>query len=220
MPPLNSLQIIPVPPPTFPSSTGPGVSGVECVPGVFRLYVKTVDVVQITVPGLGHDRQGPPVALHVGRSALDLPGITASRTTPTLCVLVIIMGPLRNPESSTHVVPVISPLPFSVNHAANTASLDAFPRGWIAVTPVRTGPFPISSFPSPEISVVWPTSTPFTSVMALFGPGVPSKGRRDRERGAWFPQRAVSRQSKTAQAAMLYCEFASGTSSPPAKQAV
>src|SRR5271170_4684858 len=54
----------------------------------------------------------------------------------------------------------------------------------MAVTPVRTGPLPISSLPSPEMSVVWPTSTPFTSVMALLGPGAPSKGTpRSRARG-------------------------------------
>src|SRR5438445_7487947 len=54
--------------------------------------------------------------------------ITASRTTPTLCVFVIITGPSRKPESPTHVVPVISPLPFSVNHAAKTPSFDSLPR--------------------------------------------------------------------------------------------
>src|ERR1700721_2340921 len=54
----------------------------------------------------------------------------------------------------------------------------------MAVTPVRTGPFPICSLPSPEIRVVWPTSTPFTSVIALLAPGVPSKGTpRSRARG-------------------------------------
>ncbi len=41
----------------------------------------------------------------------------------------------------------------------------------MAVTPVRTGPLPTINFPWPEMSVVWPTSTPFTSVMALFGSG-------------------------------------------------
>ena len=44
----------------------------------------------------------------------------ASRTTPTLCVLVIATGPSSSPLSCTQVVPVISPLPLSVNHAANT----------------------------------------------------------------------------------------------------
>src|SRR5579872_3858679 len=99
-------------------------------------------------------------------------------------------GPLRNPESSTQVVPVISPLPFRVNQAAKTASLLALPRGWIAVTPVRTGPLPISSLPSPEISVVCPTSTPLTSVIALLGPGVPSNGTpRSRARGLVWAKR-------------------------------
>src|SRR5439155_7454421 len=102
--------------------------------------------------------------------------MTASRTTPTLCVLVIITGPSRNPDSSTHVVPVISPLPFSENQPANTGSLLSLPRGRTAVTPVRTGPTPTLSGPEPEISVVCPTSTPFTSVIAFNGPGVPSNG--------------------------------------------
>src|ERR1700732_563583 len=54
----------------------------------------------------------------------------------------------------------------------------------MAVTPVRTGPFPICRLPSPEIRVVWPTSTPFTSVLALVAPGGPSKGTpRSRARG-------------------------------------
>src|ERR1700691_5274207 len=102
--------------------------------------------------------------------------MTASRTTPTLCVLVIITGPVRKPESSTQVVPVISPLPLTVNQAAKTASLLVLPRGWMAVTPVRTGPLPTTSLPSPEMSVVSPTSTPLTSVIALLAPGAPSKG--------------------------------------------
>ena len=108
----------------------------------------------------------------------------ASRTTPTLCVLVIAIGPSSKPLSCTHVVPVISPLPLSVNHAANTGSGFALPRGWTTVTPVRTGPCPTTSLPLPEISVVWPTSTPATSVIASSGPGVPPIGSlRSRSRG-------------------------------------
>src|SRR5271168_3755531 len=103
--------------------------------------------------------------------------MTASRTTPTLCVLVIITGPSRKPDSSTQVVPVISPLPLRDHQPAKTGlDMVSLPRGRTAVTPVRTGPLPITSFPSPEISVAWPTVTPETSVMALSGPGVPSKG--------------------------------------------
>ena len=78
----------------------------------------------------------------------------ASRTTPTLCVLVIATGPSSSPLSCTQVVPVISPLPFSVNQAANTGSGLALPRGCTTVTPVRTGPCPTTSLPLPEISVV------------------------------------------------------------------
>src|ERR1700689_920161 len=114
--------------------------------------------------------------------------MTASRTTPTLCVLVIITGPSRNPDSSTQVVPVISPLPFCANQPAKTGLFkESAPRGNTAVTPVRIGPLPTCNLPEPEISVVWPTVTPATSVMALSGPGVPSKGTpRSRARG--FPE--------------------------------
>ncbi len=119
-----------------------------------------------------------------GSPRFTFQAMTASRTTPTLCVLVIMMGPSRKPESSSQVVPVISPLPLSVNQAPNTESLASRPRGWMAVTPVRTGPSPTLSLPLPEISVVCPTSTPLTSVMALLAPGVPSKGTpRSRARG-------------------------------------
>src|SRR5256885_1357654 len=111
--------------------------------------------------------------------------MTASRTTPTLCVLVIITGPSRKPDSSTQVVPVISPLPLSDHQPAKTGLLmESLPRGRTAVTPVRIGPLPIWSLPSPEISVMCPTVTPGISVMALSGPGVPSKGTpKSRARG-------------------------------------
>src|SRR5262245_39353893 len=46
----------------------------------------------------------------------------------------------------------------------------------IAVTPVRTGPSPRLSAPSPLINVTCPTSTPATSVIAFTGPGLPAKG--------------------------------------------
>src|SRR5215469_1584512 len=75
--------------------------------------------------------------------------MTASRTTPTLWVLVIITGPSRNPDSSTQVVPVISPLPFCEYHPAKEKCCmeAAAPRGSTAVTPVRTGPLPTTSLP-------------------------------------------------------------------------
>src|SRR5262249_9752228 len=118
---------------------------------------------------------------------------------------VIITGPSRKPDSSTQVVPVISPLPFSDHQPANTGVfIDSLPRGRTAVTPVRTGPLPTCSLPSPEISVVCPTVTPETSVIALSGPGVQSKGTpRSRARGlaAVFscadPERMTARPPRT-----------------------
>src|SRR4051812_49321667 len=55
-------------------------------------------------------------------------------------------------------------------------SVEVLPRGKIAVTPVRTGPWPTTSLPAPAISVRCPTSTPATSVIASSGPGVPVNG--------------------------------------------
>ncbi len=93
--------------------------------------------------------------------------MVASRTTPTLWVLVSMTGPSSWPDSSTQVVPVISPLPLSANQPANTGRIRlSVPRGSTAVTPVRTArPSGRSS-----ISVRWPTVTPATSVIAFHGP--------------------------------------------------
>src|SRR5215475_7632013 len=100
----------------------------------------------------GNDHQYP---LGSGFPCATRQATTASRTVPTLCVLVIITGPSRKPDSSTQVVPVISPLPLSEYQPAKTGSLtDDLPRGRMAVTPVRTGPWPTCNFPSPEMSVV------------------------------------------------------------------
>ena len=88
---------------------------------VLRAHVKAVDVVELAVPGLGHHRQRPPVAARVrGLPARTRHAIAASRTTPTLCVLVSSTGPSSEPDSSSHAVPVISPLPFSANQPPNT----------------------------------------------------------------------------------------------------
>src|SRR6187401_180163 len=66
---------------------------------------------------------------------------TASLTTPTLLVLVIMIGVSKNPDSVIQVVPVISPFPFKVYQLAKTG-LFVLPLGKIAVTPVLAGPFP------------------------------------------------------------------------------
>ena len=53
---------------------GAGVGGVEGVPGVFGMDVKSIDVVEPAVPGFGDNRQRPPVAFHVRRAVFDFPG--------------------------------------------------------------------------------------------------------------------------------------------------
>jgi hypothetical protein len=95
------------------------------------------------------------------------------------------MGPSAKPDSSTQVVPVISPLPLREYQPAKQGSSKLLsPRGRIAVTPVRMGPFPRTNFSEPSIIVVCPTCTPATSVIALKGPGFPSNGMpKSRARG-------------------------------------
>src|ERR1700688_4806760 len=47
---------------------------VERVEGVFWLYVETVDVVEIAIPGFGYHGERPPIAFHVGVALLHFPG--------------------------------------------------------------------------------------------------------------------------------------------------
>jgi hypothetical protein len=170
MPPLKPWQTIPVPPPTLPSATGPprapSRAAIACSAFTWK------PLMSLSTPSQVSATTGSPHGCSPGRDACHCR--IASRTTPTLWVLVIAIGPSRNPLSCSHVVPVISPLPFSVNHAPNTASPLVLPRGWTTVTPVRTGPLPTTepSLLRDERSV-WPTSTPATSVIASSAPGVP-----------------------------------------------
>lgn len=101
----------------------------------------------------------------------DIQRIMPLCTVPTACVLVRPMGVSTRPHSETCVMPDISPAPLStklpaINLLSNTRSL-----GRITVTPVLTGPWPGISLPSPRMTVVWPTRTPLTSVIALYFPG-------------------------------------------------
>ena len=124
-------------------------------------------------PTTGSDHDAPDGPGRRTKSATS-----ASRTTPTLCVLVIAIGVVSMPDSRIHSSPVISPLPLSRWQPANTGSwASPGPRGRTTVTPVRTGPRPSTSGPSPSISVVSPTRTPATSVIALNGPGRPAPDR-------------------------------------------
>ena len=97
---------------------------------------------------------------------------SASRTTPTEWVFVMAMTPPSMPDSRTHSRPVSSPLPLSRWQPAKTGSVQTSSAwGTTTVTPVRTGPCPTTSGPSPSMSVVWPTRTPGTSVIASCSPG-------------------------------------------------
>src|SRR5690349_2174321 len=185
---------MPVPPPTLPSVTGPPRA--LSIAAQASCLVTWNPLMSFKPPSHVSATTGSDHSSCAMRPLPTIHSITASRTTPTECVLVIITGPHKKPDSSTHVVPVISPLPFIVNQPAKTGSSELLPRGNTAVTPVRTGPLPTTSFPLPVMSVRWPTSTPLTSVMASSGPGAPSKGTpRSRARsGCWAaaPRAATS----------------------------
>ena len=55
MPPLNSWQTIPVPPPTLPSATGPPLAVSSGAPEVLGANVEAVDVVEQAVVRLADD---------------------------------------------------------------------------------------------------------------------------------------------------------------------
>ncbi len=57
MPPLKRWQIMPVPPPTLPSMTGPSEASLEGLVEVLRPHVLAIDVVEPAIPGLAHHRQ-------------------------------------------------------------------------------------------------------------------------------------------------------------------
>src|SRR5580658_1965835 len=102
----------------------------------------------------GSEKRSPTLLVPVGCLCWTCHSIYESRAMPTECVLVIRTGPSKKPDSSIHVVPVISPFPFCVYQPPNVESTDCLPRGQITVTPVRTGPWPVSNLPCPEIRVL------------------------------------------------------------------
>ena len=139
MPPLNSWQTIPVPPPTLPSATGPPVA----VSSAARRWSGRTwkPLMSLSRPSYVSPTTGR--AHHVaGDSARSTSAATrASRTTPTLWVLVIAIGVVSFPDSRTHSRPVSSPLPLSRWQPAKTGSFQSSgPRATTTVTPVRTGP--------------------------------------------------------------------------------
>ena len=86
----------------------------------------------------------------------------ASAARPTFRVLVRAMGVSRVPSSSTWTRPQVLPNPLCTYPAATNLRSNTFPGpGTITVTPVLL---------SPLLTVLWPTSTPGTSVILFLGP--------------------------------------------------
>src|SRR4051812_25866540 len=69
------------------------------------------------------------------------------------------------------VMPDTSPAPFRTKPPPTARWSKMFSLGRMAVTPVRTGPFPRRSGPAPRMMVECPTRTPSTSVMEFHRPG-------------------------------------------------
>src|SRR6185312_2377103 len=175
IPPLKPWQIIPVPPPTFPSGTGPlaveasadsTCSGRTCMP---LMSFRSPSQVSPTTGRLQNSRSSVREAISAEMSA--------SRTIPTEWVFVSAIGEHSIPDSRIHSSPVSSPFPFRRCAPANTGSYQGLSSwGWITVTPVRMS--------SPSMSVVCPTLTPVTSVIAFSSPvgSVPTAIPRSRAR--------------------------------------
>src|SRR5262249_40135731 len=108
---------MPVPPPTLPSATAPprapSSAANTCSGFTWKPLISFSDPSHVSAT-TGSDH-----ACDVCPCSTDHL-IDASRTTPTLWVLVMRLGPSRTPPSSIQVVPVISPLPFNENQPANT----------------------------------------------------------------------------------------------------
>ena len=177
MPPLNSWQIIPVPPPTLPSATAPPAAAPIAAStwnGFTWNPFMSLSAPSYVSPTTGRDQKTD--SFPRLRAAW---ATSASRTTPTLWVFVMPMTPPSIPDSRTHSSPVSSPLPLRRWQPAKTGSVQTSSEcGTTTVTPVRTGPWPTTRGPSPGMSVVWPTATPGTSVMASCSPAPSSPMRR------------------------------------------
>jgi hypothetical protein len=161
---------MPVPPPTDPSCTGPvraAASAARTCAAVTCMPLMSFSTPSNVSPTTGM-HQYRPSSVRASSSA----AMSASRTTPTLWVFVIAIGVVRTPASRTHSSPVMSPFPLRRWQPANSGlSRTSSARGRITVTPVRTGPCPRFRGPCPSTIVAWPTRTPVTSVIALWGPG-------------------------------------------------
>ena len=162
MPPFHPNAMVPRPAPTLPSATGP----------------PRADSMACTTSGgaMGRDRMALSVPSLVSPTTglmdrtFSMPGwasihaTRASAVRQTHSVQVSRIGVSISPSSSTCVTPSSLPKPLPTKIAAGTRCRNMFPAcGRMAVTPVW--------MESPSSTVVCPTSTPPTSVMALLVPG-------------------------------------------------
>ena len=133
------------------------------------LHVHAVDVVQVAVPGLGHDGQRPDASSRLPsggqrRAAYGMSGVphdahgvgVGDGDGPST------QARLLEPGQARHLAVAVQRE--GARRSTGCFAASPFPRGRIAVTPVRTA--------SPSISVAWPTSTPGTSVIAFQRPGL------------------------------------------------
>ena len=172
--------------------------GVERVESILGFHVESVDVVQPAVPGFGHHGERPPVAFHVGRAVLDFPGDDGVAHHADAVRVgdhdgAVEKAGVFEPGCAGHLAVAVEREP-----AAEDGVVGVLPRGRIGSDTGADRTFADLQFALPEMSVVWPTSTPLTSVMALYWPGVPSKGTpRSRARGLAGRRQEAEREDKS-----------------------
>ena len=158
IPPFMPMQIIPVPPPTAPSSNfSPAVSNalrtsasVRCMP---RISFNSPSLHSVTTPFTVQ------VVTPISGFCSSIYRVSAFSAVPTPKVLVIRIGVSILPSSSIWIKPALLPNPLMTETAAGTFSLKRFSScGKTAVTPVWI------CFPS-SCKVTCPTFTPGTSVI-------------------------------------------------------
>ena len=168
MPPFHPNATVPVPAPTLPSVTGAG----RCADAIARRTSSGVigrERMALSAPSFVSPTTG---LIEPTRS---MPGCASSHPTiasaarHTQSVHVSRIGVSSSPSSRTCVTPTSLPNPLPTWIAAGTRSKNRLPAcGRMAVTPVR--------MESPSTTVVWPTRTPATSVIAFNGPGRKTPG--------------------------------------------
>ena len=188
-----------MPPPVLPSATGPVFAESSAAKTSCLLHVKAVDVVEPAVPGFGDHRQRPLVLVHsviaerpgddgVAHHA-DAVGVGDARRA-------LEKAGFLDPGGAGHLAIAVEAEPSGVDGIGILLSAGQDDRD--AGTDRTLADLEL---PSPRMSVVEPTSTPATSVMALSGAG--SSVERDakiasanRSRGCALSGEAIAAESE------------------------